>query len=185
MRKLQKSVLAVILMTVIVLGLPAAVYADENDAEKLKKQSYETPADTDSLTGWPAGPKVYAKAAVIMDMDSGAILYAKNADEKLYPASITKLLTALVAVENSDFTDEVLFTDDSISFLQYDDAHIGMRPGEIINMKDALHALLLASANEVAYAIAENVGGKLGGGYTTFIDKMNERSTELGCTGSH
>ena len=164
MRKLQKSVLAVILMTVIVLGLPAAVYADENDAEKLKKQSYETPADTDSLTGWPAGPKVYAKAAVIMDMDSGAILYAKNADEKLYPASITKLLTALVAVENSDFTDEVLFTDDSISFLQYDDAHIGMRPGEIINMKDALHALLLASANEVAYAIAENVGGKLGGG---------------------
>lgn len=185
MRKLQKSVLAVILMTVIVLGLPAAVYADENDAEKLKKQSYETPADTDSLTGWPAGPKIYAKAAVIMDMDSGAILYAKNADEKLYPASITKLLTALVAVENSDFTDEVLFTDDSISFLQYDDAHIGMRPGEIINMKDALHALLLASANEVAYAIAENVGGKLGGGYTAFIDKMNERSTELGCTGSH
>ncbi len=185
MRKLQKSVLAVILMTVFVLGLPAAVYADENDAEKLKKESYETPADTDSLTGWPAGPRVYAKAAIIMDMDSGAILYAKNADEKLYPASITKLLTALVAVENSDFTDKVLFTDDSISFLQYDDAHIGMQPGEIISMNDALHALLLASANEVAYAIAENVGDKLGGGYTAFIDKMNERSTELGCTGSH
>src|SRR5699024_2603753 len=98
---------------------------------------------------WPAGPKVYAKAAIVMDMDSGAILYGKNIDERLYPASITKLLTALVALENGDFEDEVAFTEDSISFLEYDHANIGMKPGEIISMKDAMYALLLASANEV------------------------------------
>ena len=97
--------------------------------KQLRKKSYETAPDTDSLRGWPEGPKVYAGAAIIMDMDSGAILYGKNIDEKRYPASITKLLTALVAVENSGFEDEIVFSDDSISFLEYDDAHIGMKPG--------------------------------------------------------
>ncbi len=185
MRKLVKSVLAAVLTASVVISLPAVAYADGDDAEAVKKKSYETAPDTDSLRGWPEGPKVYAGAAIIMDMDSGAILYGKNIDEKRYPASITKLLTALVAVENSGFEDEIVFSDDSISFLEYDDAHIGMKPGEILSMKDALYGLLLASANEVAYAIAENVGEKMGGGYDTFIQAMNDRAAELGCTGSH
>ena len=185
MRRLVKSVLAAVLAASAVISLPAVAYADGTDAEALKKKSYETAPDTNSLKGWPEGPKVYAGSAIIMDMDSGAILYGKNIEEKRYPASITKLLTALVAVENSSFEDEVVFSDDSISFLQYDDAHIGMKPGEILSMKDALYGLLLASANEVAYAIAENVGEKMGGGYDTFIQKMNDRAAELGCTASH
>lgn len=185
MKKVLNTVLAFILTAVLAFSLPAAAYAEGDEAQRQKQQSYETVPDTNTLKGWPQGPQVYAKAAVVMDMDSGAVLYSKNPDEKLYPASITKLLTALVAVENSDFEDQVKFSQDSISFLQYDDAHIGMRPGEIIGMKDALYGLLLASANEVAYAIAENVGIKLGEGYADFIQEMNDRSVELGCTGSH
>lgn len=177
--------MAAVLTAVSVMSLPTAVYADGDKAEQQKQQSYETVPDTNTLDKWPEGPKVYAKAAVVMDMDSGAVLYGKNMDEKLYPASITKLLTALIAVENSGFEDEVKFSVDSIAFLKYDDAHIGMRPGEIISMKDALHGLLLASANEVAYAIAENVGNTLDGGYNGFIQEMNDRSTELGCKNSH
>ena len=185
MRKFLRTVLAAVLTAVSVMSLPTAVYADGDKAEQQKQQSYETVPDTNTLDKWPEGPKVYAKAAVVMDMDSGAVLYGKNMDEKLYPASITKLLTALVAVENSGFEDEVEFSADSTAFLKYDDAHIGMRPGEIISMKDALHGLLLASANEVAYAIAENVGNTLDGGYNGFIQEMNDRSTELGCKNSH
>lgn len=184
MRKLWGSVLATVLTVCAVFSFPVSVSADGDTWEEIRQTSYETLPDTDNLEGWPAGPLVYAKAAVVMDMDSGAILYGKNMDERLYPASITKLLTALVALENGDFEDEVTFTEDSISFLEYDHANIGMKPGEIISMKDAMYALLLASANEVAYAIAENVGAKMGGSYDTFIQKMNERSTELGCTGS-
>ena len=185
MRKFLRTVMAAVLTAVSVMSLPTAVYADGDKAEQQKQQSYETVPDTNTLDKWPEGPKVYAKAAVVMDMDSGAVLYGKNMDEKLYPASITKLLTALIAVENSGFEDEVEFSVDSIAFLKYDDAHIGMRPGEIISMKDALHGLLLASANEVAYAIAENVGNTLDGGYNGFIQEMNDRSTELGCKNSH
>lgn len=184
MKNFLNKALAFILTAAFVLSLPAVAYADENEEQK-KQQSYDEEPDTNALKEWPQGPKVYAEAAVVMDMDSGAVLYSKNADEKMYPASITKLLTALVAAENSDFTDSVEFSEDSIAFLRYGDAHIGMTPGEIISMDDAMHGLLLASANEVAYAIAENVGKKIGNGYDDFIRKMNERSEELGCVGSH
>ena len=173
-------------------GAPsAAVRADEEtdapmDQREIERQTaYAIPPDTNSLAGWPQGPSVYGDSAIVMDMDSGAIVYGKQIDKRHYPASITKLLTALVALENSQLTDEVLFSDDSVSFLEYGDAHIGMTPGEIISMEDAYYGMLLASANEVSYAVAENVGRLMGGDYNTFIQKMNDRSAELGCTGSH
>ena len=160
--------------------------AEVTDAAADRQMSYDTAPETNSLPGWPAGPNVYAHAAVVMDMKSGAILYAKNPDEKHFPASITKLLTVLVALENAELTDTVTFTEDSVEFLNWDDAQIGMRPGEELNLNDALHAVLLASANEVSYAVAESVGKtRLHGNYQTFIDLMNERAKELGCTDSH
>ena len=106
-----------------------------------------------------------------MDMDSGAILYAKKIDDQHYPASITKILTAVVALENSQLTDRVKFTQNCIDFLEYGDAHIGMKVGEEISMEDALYGMLLASANEVSYAIANSVNG----GYDNFINMMNEK----------
>lgn len=153
--------------------------------EKEKKKSYETVPETNEVDGWPEGPKIYGNSGIVMDMDSGAVLYAKQPDEKRYPASITKLLTALVALENGEMLDEVAFSQESINILRSDYASIGMRPGEVISMEDAMYALLLASANEVAYAIAESTGTKMGGGYETFIQEMNDRSAELGCIGSH
>lgn len=153
--------------------------------EEALQKSYDTLPETNSLTGWPAGPQVYGNAAIVMDMNSGAILYGKKINDKHYPASITKLMTALVALENSTMDDEVLFSQESIDILEWDYASIGMTPGEILSMEDAMYAMLLASANEVAYAIGENVGNKLGGGYDAFIQKMNERAAELGCTGSN
>lgn len=155
------------------------------DRETERQNGYAMIPDTNNLTGWPAGPQTYGHAAIVMDMNSGAIVYGKNINEKRYPASITKLLTALVALENSSLTDQVTITEDSISCLTRGDAHIGMQPGEIISMEDALYALLLASANEVAHAIAETVGKEMGGDYNTFIQAMNDKAQELGCTNSH
>lgn len=154
--------------------------------EAAKKQaSYDTQPDTNGLEGWPTGPNVYAATAIVMDMDSGAVLYGKQIDEKRYPASITKLLTVLVALENAKLTDKITFTDDCINFLEWDDANIGMRNGEELSLEDSLYGILLASANEVSYAVAKNVGESLGVGYDGFIELMNERSKELGCTNSH
>ena len=156
-----------------------------SEIEIRKRESYSTLPETNELAGWPQGPKVYANSAIVMDMDSGTVLYGKKIDDRHYPASITKLLTELIALENADMGDEVVFSQESIDILRSDYASIGMKPGEILSMKDSMYAMLLASANEVSYAIAENVGEKMGGGYDTFIREMNERSEQLGCTGSH
>lgn len=153
---------------------------------KEKEDSYNRQPESNSYKDWPKGPQVYADSAIVMDMESGAILYAKQADKQHYPASITKLMTTLVALENAELTDKVRFTEDSVSFLEWDDANIGMKPGEEISLKDALYGVLLASANEVSHAVAESVGAEhLGGDYDSFIAEMNRRAKELGCTGSH
>ena len=155
------------------------------EEEKEKQESYAVTPDTNVLEDWPKGPNVYGASAIVMDMDSKAILYGKRANERHYPASITKLLTTLVALENAQLTDSITFSEDSISFLEYGDASIGMTPGEVLTLNDALYGVLLASANEVSYAVAENVGKKMGGDYSAFIQEMNDRAAEFGCTGSH
>ena len=105
----------------------------------------------------------------------------KKADERHYPASITKLMTALVALENSEPDDEVLFSEDSVSFLEYGDASIGMTPGEILSMKDAMYGMLLASANEGVLCHRGRVWGKLmGGDYNTFIQAMKRPGSRAG-----
>ncbi len=187
MRK-KKLLLCTLMMVLFVFNCFGS-YAEEegvNSYEKMKADSYAKPIDTNKIKGWPQAPAVYADAAIVMDMDTGEVLMGKAIDEKHYPASITKLLTVLLTLENATLTDQVEFTQDSVSFLQSEDAHIGMRPGEIIGMEDALYGILLASANEVSHAVAENVGKKyLGGDYNRFIERMNEKSQELGCVNSH
>jgi len=137
--------------------------------------------DSNKLTGWAEGPHIYSEAGIVMDADSGAILYAKNIDNQHYPASITKVLTALVALEHNELTKTVTITPDDYNFLKSGDNHIGLKNKEQITMEDALHGTLLASGNEVAHAVGSNTEG----GYDNFIKLMNEKAAELGCTNSH
>lgn len=159
----------------------APVPKETSEEEENTKKAYEMKVESNELTGWPKGPQTYGEAGIVMDAKSGAILFAKNIDGKAYPASITKILTALVALENGNVEDKITITQECIDFLEYGDAHIGMTPGEEITLNDALHALLLASANEVAYAIGANTGE----GYDWFIEQMNIRAKELGAVNSH
>lgn len=178
----------------IVLIFQCGGYVQATDVQQLTEQmtpeqqkeadiqaSYNKPIESNAILDWPQGPQVYGDSAIVMDMKTGAILYAKGIDEQRYPASITKILTALVAIENSKPTDMVKFSQESIHSLESGYAHIAMKAGEEITMKDALHALMLASANEVAYAIGETVGGT----HENFVKMMNDRAKELGCTHTH
>lgn len=151
------------------------------EEQQATENAYNMTVDSNELTGWPQGPQTYGEAGIVMDMDSGAILYAKNIDGKAYPASITKVLTMLVALENAEEDQKVTISQDSIDFLEYGDAHIGMTPGEELSLPDALYALMLASANEVAHAIGESEGE----GYDWFIEQMNETAQRLGAVNSH
>ena len=157
----------------------------ETDYVALWQESFERIPDTNLLPNWPTGPHVHAHAAIVMDVESEGVLFAKNAHERMYPASITKYLTALIALENAELTDTIHITEASIYSVGWGYAHIGMQAGEEISLEDALLALLLASANEVAYAIAESIGRQMGGGHDAFIQAMNERSRELGAVNSN
>ncbi|MGN1168247.1 MAG: D-alanyl-D-alanine carboxypeptidase family protein [Lachnospiraceae bacterium] len=153
-------------------------------AEELLKQeldkAYAIPTESNSWEGWKKGPGTYGEAAIVMEVETGTILYAKDIDSKQYPASITKVLTALVALENSQMSDKVTFSHDCVSFLQPGDSSVGLKEGNVITMEQTLYAMLLASANEAAYAVGENVGKNAGYDYDWFIQKMNERVKELG-----
>ena len=165
MREYRNRICSAVLAAVCVIGtalIPSrAVHAEDVvDPIAVQKQAaYDAVPETNGLENWPQGPHVYANSAIVMEMNSGAILYGKKINDKHYPASITKLLTALVALENADPDDEVYFSEDSVSFLEYGDASIGMRPGEILSMNDALYGMLLASANEVdkAHGTADHI----------------------------
>ena len=171
-RLLSGLIAGILVMGTVGMNVDAAkIQVDQQIPAEEVDSVYNQEVDSNALAGWPVGPNIYSESGIVMDMDSGAILYAKKIDDQHYPASITKILTAVVALENSQLTDRVKFTQNCIDFLEYGDAHIGMKVGEEISMEDALYGMLLASANEVSYAIANSVNG----GYDNFINMMNEK----------
>lgn len=136
---------------------------------------------TNQISGWPTGPEITSDTGVLMDADTGILLYNKGGDELRYPASITKIMTLLLAVENSSLDDQVTFTETGIRDETWDSGNIGMQLGEVMSMRDCVYALIIKSANEVAAQIAEYVGGT----EQNFIDMMNQRAAEIGCTNTH
>ena len=161
------------------------VYAvDTTPTEEWKAQEEERKSltvDTNNIQGWPQGPSNGAESAILMDADTGTILYSKNIEEQLYPASITKMMTALLTVENCSMEDVVTFSSDAINNTELNSSRIGIMIGEELTVEQALHGLLLGSANEVAYGLAEHVGGSL----ENFVQMMNDKAAELGCEHTH
>lgn len=150
------------------------------EAEERKK----LPVETNQIIQWPAGPEIGAESAILMEVNTGTILYAKNIHAKLYPASITKILTALIVAEKCDMNEMVTFSFDSIHSINWrEDANIGINVGDSITMEQCLYGLLVGSANEVAYAMAEHICGE--GNVEEFSKLMNQTAKELGCTDSN
>lgn len=121
-----------------------------------------------------------ATAAGLFDLASGKVIYAKNIHEKLNPASLTKVLTALCALKYGNL-DDVLTASENVYVNESGAVKLGLQAGDTMTMDQALHALMLKSANDVAIMIAEHVGGSQEG----FADMMNEMANSLGATNSH
>lgn len=130
---------------------------------------------------WPSAPDIYAETGVLIEASTGSVLFDKKKDKQMYPASITKILTSLLAIENSSMDEIVTFSHDAVYSLEYGDANIARQEGEKLSMEDCLYALLLHSANEVANAIGEHISGST----KDFAKLMNERAKEAGAVNSH
>ncbi|MCM1538082.1 MAG: D-alanyl-D-alanine carboxypeptidase [bacterium] len=177
-----KKVFSGILCVLFLSAAPFTVSADEPvDYEAEAEARKLLPVQTNEIEGWPKGPEIGAYAAILMDADTGTILYAKNIYDSGYPASTTKLLTALIAVEQSAMNEMVVMSHDAVFSVPGDGSNIAMDEREAIPMEQALYAVLVASANEVANAVGEHVAGSM----DAFADMMNARAAELGCVNSH
>lgn len=162
-------------------ALPVQADNQENSLQQQQEDRRAIPVESNEIQDWPTGPAVSAESAVLMEADTGTILYAKNIHEHLYPASITKVLTCLIAAENCSMDEMVTFSAEAINSVPSDGSNAGIDAGQQLNIEDSLKCILIASANEVASGVAEHVGGSI----PEFVNRMNERARELGCVDSH
>ena len=130
-----------------------AAAAAQTPQEPQMPESYEWEIQSNSIKGWPLGPKVAAETAIVMDLDSGEILYAKGIDEKRAPTSTTKIMTAMLAIEKVPLDQQITFTNE-VNNIEAGSTHIGIKPGETLTMEQSLYGILLASANEVSSGVA-------------------------------
>ena len=135
--------------------------------------------DVKAADYWPDAPETLSPSVILMEESTGTILYEKNSDEAHYPASITKIMTTLLALENGNLSDMVTFSDDAIN--NKEGSGIARDYGEQMTLEQCLYGVMLESANECAYAVAEHVGGTV----ENFVDMMNAKAKELGCTNTH
>lgn len=139
------------------------------------------PVQTNNIANWPVGPAIGAEGAILLEANTGTILYAKNIDEELYPASTTKIMTCLLAVENCQLDETVTFSHEAIYSIERGSSNIGMDEGQSITMQQALQGILILSANEVANAVGEHVAGSS----EEFVKMMNDRVEEMGLKHTH
>ena len=189
-----KKTLCGFMAAVMVFALPSSAQAAEEgsyqDAPVVTAtptpnphtQYYNQAPDTDSIKEWPAGPKIEGESAILMDMTTGSVLYSKNADKAQYPASITKIMTALLACEHLDMNGKLVMSESAAYGITVSDSSsIYADTGEEFTMEQAMMAVMLQSANEMTLALAENTSGSV----KKFVELMNQKARQLGCTNTH
>ena len=176
MRKILKRMTGVFLCVAMAVGIfgtiPAFAEGEDDGTQNIQAQTAQ----------WPAGPEVQAASAVVMDASTGTVLFEKDPDTPRYPASITKIMTTLLALENCSLDEIVHFSATAVYENEGGTSHIARDLDEEMTLEQCLYAIMLESANECSYAVAEHVGG---GDYQKFIDMMNAKAAELGCTNTH
>ena len=122
--------------------------------------------------------ELYAQSAVLMDADSGRILFEKNGDQRRAMASTTKIMTCILALERGDLEGEVVASENAA---KQPKVHLGVEKGETFRLRDLLYSLMLESHNDSAVMIAEKVGGSV----EKFAKMMNEKAKEIGCINTY
>ena len=171
-KKIHSGLIALGLCCSLLLQTPVLAAEETTDTVAASAIS------TNDIAGWPQGPDITSTAAVIMEDSTNTTLYAKNMDQVLYPGATVKVMTTLLALENTQLSDQVTMTATGVSGVTDGGANISAQIDEIFTVEQCLYAIMLASANDVALQIAEQIGGSV----EAFVEKMNSRAQELGCT---
>ena len=181
-----------LLAAMMIIGAPAAASGLPSDetgsdagqstaAAAAGQSASHAPVDVTGISSYPEKPDVSADSIILLETNSNTILYSKNATEKRFPASITKIMTALLVIENCSLDEVVTFSYRATHELEPGSSSIARTDGEQMTVRDCLYCMLVASANEVAQALAEHVAGS----FEAFAELMNKRAQELGCVNTH
>lgn len=176
-KKIRKLLGTCFLAAVLAVGSTVGVEA----AVDTEATADSYPVDTDSWENWPQAPAILGVTGCLMDCNTGSILYAKGMDIPRFPASITKIMTALLVVENADLNAQVAFTETGLADAYGGSSNINPQIGEVFTVDQMLQMLLVKSANDVATQLGEYIGGSVDG----FAERMNQRAAEIGCTNTH
>lgn len=179
----------ILTFALLICLLVPAVRAEETAPETTQTQETEAPWADDpagyrenQLTGAPEY-EAGCDTALLLEMNSGIVIYAKNAEQNVYPASLTKIMTCLVAIQYAakDLDKVITVTDTALAGIAEAGGEVRLKEGERLTLLDALYYLMVSSDNEAANVIAEYVAGDI----PSFVSLMNKTAKELGCTGTH
>lgn len=146
-----------------------------------KTETQSTSAEVKHVLTQEVDFPIYSQGAVLMEASTGKVLYGKNENGKLYPASTTKILTAIIAIENHKLTDKVTANNSAIMAIPSGYSNAAIQPGETLTVEELLQLFLIHSANEVGYIFAEDISGSV----DNFANLMNKKATEIGCKNTH
>lgn len=169
MKSMQRRIKGIILFVCCIIYLFVGIQPMYTKAAEDNDHATENPI-------WVDSPSIMGESGIVMEVSTGTILYEKNMHDIHYPASITKIMTVLLAIENCEM-DEIVTVPPEAVYMEDKGSHIALDAGEQLTVEQCLYAIMLASANDAAYALAEHVGGT----YENFIRMMNEEAKELGC----
>ncbi|MDD7404005.1 MAG: D-alanyl-D-alanine carboxypeptidase family protein [Butyribacter sp.] len=179
----RKKTLRKILCGILLTSSLTAVCVTDVAAAGVISQTKSATATQKSAT-WPSGPKksrLSCDSAIVMELSTGSILYKKNIHKQHYPASITKIMTAMLTAENCSMSETVTFSESAVYGIEAGSSTIYSEVGEKLTVEQCLYAIMLESANEVCLGVGEHISGSI----SKFVDKMNERVKELGLKDTH
>ncbi len=188
--KKSRILLQIIALFLVVCTLTPTAFATEVDfpaSDETGQVTTDTMAATtsngyhtpDAMLTYLGGEKLIENvaSAIVYEVGSDTLMYALNPDAPMDPASLVKILTALIAVEQGNVEDQVTVTQEVLDTVPYDAVSAELQDGEILSLKDLIHCMLVGSANDAAAVIADHISGD----QTSFVKEMNRYAQEIGC----
>ncbi len=162
-------------------GIVPETEKQENAEQSGENQSTEEETNQMREAELNGQPLIYSESAILMEKNTGKVLYAKDVYSRKYPASTTKILTAIIAIEKCDLDKKMTASQNAVQLPDRSYTKANIQAGETFTLDELLGVLMLQSANEAANVIAENVAGSI----PEFVDMMNEKAKEIGCLDTH
>ena len=187
------SLLLALLIACSCLTLPVLAAAESAEADASSGQAASDEASANGEEEAAAEPNeevvvsadpnfsVDAKAALLLDLNTGRTVYEQDADVRVYPASLTKIMTCLIALENGNLSDVITVDESALSGLDQDSSVVGLQVGEKMTLENLLYCMMVSSGNDAANVVAEYIAGSV----ADFVRMMNERAYALGCKDTH